>query len=51
MKQVTTIDKMKSGKAITDGVLIMWLKDILRPVLSLIASFYVPYKVIITGSF
>ena len=47
MNQTTTLNKIQLNKPITDSKLIMLLKDILRPVLSLIASFRVPYKVII----
>ena len=47
MNQTTTLNKMQSNKSITDSKLIILLKDLIRPVLSLIASFRVPYKVII----
>lgn len=50
MNQTTPLNKIQSNKPITDSKLIMLLKDILRPVLSLIASFRVPYKVIIEQS-
>lgn len=48
MYQETTLQKQNNGKPLTDSFVVMFLKDILRPVLSLIASFCVPYKVIIT---
>ena len=48
MYQETTLQKLNTGKPLTDSFVVMFLKDILRPVLSLIASFRVPYKVSIT---
>lgn len=47
MKQLTTKEKLSHNKSITDSKAIMLFKDLIRPVLSLIASFRVPYKVII----
>lgn len=47
MKQTTTKEKMARNKSLTDHKAIMLFKDLLRPMLSLIASFRVPYKVII----
>lgn len=47
MKQITTKEKLSQGISVTDSALIMQLKDLMRPLLSLIASFRVPYKVII----
>ena len=47
MKQTTTKEKISHNKSLTDSKAIMLLKDLIRPVLSPIASFRVPYKVII----
>ena len=47
MKQTTTKEKLSSHKPVTDSVAVIPLKELLRPVLSLIASFRVPYKVIV----
>lgn len=47
MIQITTKDKLKWSRPITDSKAIMLFKDLIRPVLSLIASFSVPYKVVI----
>lgn len=47
MNQTTTKEKLSHNKSITDGNVAMLFKDLIRPVLSLIASFRVPYKVII----
>lgn len=47
MKQTTTKEKISHNKSLTDSKAIMLFKDLIRPVLSLIASFRVPYKVII----
>lgn len=47
MIQITTKDKLKWSRPISDGKAIMLFKDVIRPVLSLIASFRVPYKVAI----
>ena len=47
MIQITTKDKLNKNKPITDSNAFMLFKDIIRPVLSLIASFRIPYKVII----
>ena len=47
MKQTTTKEKLSRNKSITDSKAVMLFKDLIRPVLSLIASFRVPYKVII----
>lgn len=45
--QATTKEKISKNKSITDSNAIMLFKDLLRPVLSLVAGFRVPYKVII----
>lgn len=45
MKQVTTNEKIRKNKSITDNTATVLFKDLLRPVLSLIASTRVPYKV------
>ena len=47
MIQITTKDKLNKNKPITDSKAVMLFKDLIRPVLSLIASFRVPYKVAI----
>ena len=47
MNQITTKEKLSRNKSITDSKAVMLFKDLIRPVLSLIASFRVPYKVII----
>lgn len=47
MIQITTKDKLNKNKPITDSTAVVFFKDVIRPVLSLIASFRVPYKVII----
>lgn len=47
MIQITTKDKLNKNKPITDSKAGMLFKDLIRPVLSLIASFRIPYKVII----
>ena len=47
MIQITTKDKLNKNKPITDSKAVMLFKDIIRPVLSLIASFRVLYKVVI----
>lgn len=47
MKQTTTKEKLFHNKSVTDNKAVMLFKDLIRPVLSLIASFRVPYKVII----
>lgn len=47
MKQLTTKEKLSQNKSITDCKVFMLFKDLIRPILSLIASFRVPYKVII----
>lgn len=47
MNQTTTREKLSHNRPITDCKAIMLFKDLIRPVLSLIASFRVPYKVII----
>lgn len=47
MNQITTKEKIGKNKSITDSKAIMLFKDLLRPVLSLIAGFRVPYQVII----
>lgn len=47
MNQITTKEKLSHNKSITDNKGVMLFKDLIRPVLSLIASFRVPYKVII----
>ena len=50
MNQTTTKEKLSHNKSITDSKTVMLFKDLIRPVLSLIASFRVPYKVIIEQS-
>lgn len=47
MIQITTKDKLNKNKPITDSKAVMLFKDLIRPVLSLIASFRVPYKVVV----
>ena len=47
MNETTTKEKLSRNKSITDNKAVMLFKDLIRPVLSLIASFRVPYKVII----
>lgn len=47
MNQITTKEKLSLNKSITDNKAVMMFKDLIRPVLSMIASFRVPYKVII----
>lgn len=47
MKQTTAKEKLSHNKSITENKAIMLFKDLIHPVLSLIASFRVPYKVII----
>ena len=47
MNQTTTKEKLSRNKSITDSKAVMLFKDLIRPLLSLIASFRVPYKVII----
>lgn len=47
MNQITTKEKLSRNKSISDSKTVMLFKDLIRPVLSLIASFRVPYKVII----
>lgn len=47
MNQFTTTEKISKNKSITDSKALMLFKDLLRPVLSLIAGFRVPYQVII----
>ncbi|MGM9589225.1 MAG: lysophospholipid acyltransferase family protein [Faecousia sp.] len=47
MRQFTTKEKTSHNKPLTDNKAIMLFKDLLRPVLSLIASFRVPYQVVI----
>ena len=47
MKQETTLQKKNKGKPLTDSSAVMFLKDVLRPILSLIASSRVPYQVVI----
>ena len=45
--QVTTKEKLIENRPITDSKVFILFKDMIRPVLSFIASFRVPYKVII----
>lgn len=45
MKQTTTKEKITANKKLTDHKVIMLLKDVLRPVLNVIAGTRVPYKV------
>lgn len=47
MIQITTKGKLNRSRPIADSKTIMLFKDLIRPVLSFIASFRVPYKVII----
>ena len=47
MNQITTKEKISRNKSIADCKALMLFKDLLRPVLSLIAGFRVPYQVII----
>lgn len=47
MNQITTKEKLSRNKSITDSKAVMRFKDLIRPILSLIAGFRVPYKVII----
>lgn len=47
MNQITTKEKLSRNKSITDSKTGVLFKDLIRPLLSLIASFRVPYKVII----
>lgn len=47
MIQITTKEKLNRNKSLSDNKAIMLFKDLIRPVLSFIASFRVPYKVII----
>ena len=47
MIQITTKDKFTKNKPITDSKAVMLFKDLIRPVLSFIACFRVPYKFII----
>lgn len=47
LNQVTTKEKISGNRSITDSKTIMLFKDLIRPVLSFIASFRVPYNVII----
>lgn len=50
MKQITTKEKISKHTPITDNPAIIFLKDLIRPVLSRIASTRVPYKVVIEQS-
>lgn len=45
MKQITTKEKIVANKTITDHKVVMLLKDVLRPLLNVIAGTRVPYKV------
>lgn len=47
MNQITTKDKITNNKPLTDNRTIMFMKDLIRPALSLIAGFRVPYQVVI----
>ena len=47
MIQIATKEKLIRNKSLSDNKAIMLFKDLIRPVLSFIASFRVPYKVII----
>ncbi len=47
MKQTTTKEKIAAKKKLTDNRAIMLLKDALHPLLNVIVSIYVPYKVLI----
>ena len=46
-EQSTTKDKISKGRPITDNKATLLFKDLLRPILSFIASFRIPYKVVI----
>lgn len=50
MKQTTTKEKLGLNKTIADSKMVMLLKDMIRPILSIIASTKVPYKVVIEES-
>lgn len=47
MNQITTKEKQNRNRQITDSMVGMFFKDLIRPVLSCIASFRVPYKVVV----
>ena len=47
MNQTTTKEKLSHNKSIVDSKAIMLFKDLIRSVLSLIASFRIPYKVVV----
>ena len=47
MKQTTTKEKRALGRSLTDNRAVMLVKDLIRPVLNLIAGFRVPYQVIV----
>lgn len=47
MEQKTTLQKQNTRKPLANPLAVMILKDLLRPVLSLTASFRVPYRVIV----
>lgn len=47
MIQTTAKEKLYKNRSITDSKALMLFKDLIRPVLSLIASFRVPYKVVV----
>lgn len=47
MKQITTKEKITQNKPVTDGRAAMLFKDLLRPVLNLLAGFRIPYQVMI----
>lgn len=45
MKQTTTKEKIEANKRLTDHRAVMFIKDFLRPLLNVIASTRIPYKV------
>ena len=47
LNQVTSKEKISGNRPITDSMATIVFKDLIRPVLSFIASFRVPYKVVI----
>lgn len=53
MKQTTTKDKLTANKKLTDHKVIMLAKDVVRPILNVVASTRIPYKVKVerTGGF
>lgn len=45
MKQITTTMRIQQGRPLTDSTAVMWLKDILRPILSKVSGMWIPYKI------